>query len=343
MPRIHRNTESKTTLRDVAAQAGVSYQTVSRVLNGSGPVAEDTRQRVQQVIDALNYRPSKFAQVLGSRSSRTLAMITYGSWYSEIAAVIECALRAARVQDYDVLMSEVTNAATQDFVEALDAVTRWQPDGVILFAPLQCARYDVLSAASPGLPVVLIHNDQHASASPGVVLDHVQAVAQLARHVLALGHTAICEIRGPDGWHASSERHEGLLQALGEAGLAPLRSVAGDWTAEGGYRGARMLLAGGADFTAIVAADDNTAIGAIRALAEAGLRVPEDVSVVGFDDIALAAYTCPPLTTARQDFAAIGEMAVRYLLERIQHPEAPPARVLITPEIIIRGSTGPRR
>lgn len=326
---------------DVARLAGVSYQTVSRVINDHPYVSKETRQRVQAAIEALGYRPSKAATKLASKSSKMIAIILYGIWlpgWAEVALNVEL---AAKTSGFDVILINITEPR-QQLIEALQNVKAWAVDGLITIVPVRGMSFAELRAICGNTPIVQI-DSQRAPDVPSVVIDDVYGTRQLVEHLLKLGHTQIAEISGPLEWFSAHTRHQACLDTLHAHRMAPPLFVQANWTASGGYQAARRLLAEGRSFTALVAANDSMALGAIRALHEAGLAVPQDVSVVGFDDIPEAAYFTPPLTTVRRNLIQLGVTGFEYLMQVMDDPDALPQQQVIVPRLIFRESTGPPR
>jgi LacI family transcriptional regulator len=331
----------RVTLNDVARRSGVSYQTVSRVINNHPYVAEETRTRVLKVIDDLGYHPNKAAKSLVTRRSQTLAIITYGMAYygpSQMLINIEAAAKAA---GYDLIFSTVQEASLQQFESAVRSLAGWQVDGIIAITPVADAACEQFAALCAGTPMVQI-DMRIGQQVPSVVIDQQHGARIITRHLIDLGHTAIAEISGPLNWYGAVARHLGWEQTIREAGCTPGPSLAGDWSAQSGYDAALKLIEQGATFTALVAGNDQMALGAIRALRMRGLRVPEDVSVTGFDNIPEAAFFEPSLTTIWQDFNLVGEKSVELLIARIENPDVPPEQRIIYPRLIVRESTSAR-
>jgi LacI family transcriptional regulator len=322
----------------------VSYQTVSRVINDHPYVADDTRQRVLKAIEELDYRPNRAAQSLAGHRSRTLGMITFGlSNYGPAQMMINIE-HAAREAGYDLIFVNASDAQLGSMRTAVDHVRRWEVDGLLLITPVQGITYAELQALCGNSPIVQIGTLPGADA-PSVIVDQELGTRSLVEHLIRLGHRRFAEIRGPWHWHDAQARHESLKATLAGAGLAVGPSTDGDWSPQNGYDAACALVrrrgSGAADFTALVVANDQMAIGAIRALQEHGLRVPDDVSVVGFDDIPEAAFTNPPLTTVRQEFDQMGQQGVEYLIEIIADPGMPRGQRVIPPHLVLRESSAP--
>jgi LacI family transcriptional regulator len=328
----------RTTLYDVARRSGVSYQTVSRVINQHPSVSDETRERVQRAIIELDYRPNRAAQSLAGTKSRTLAMVTYGlNNYGPAQMVINIE-QACRAAGYDLIFTNVADHHLTTLNGSIEYIRRWDMDGLLLITPVEGLSYDHLAAMFGNIPVALI-GTRMGSSAPSVVVDQMAGTRQITTHLIELGHTHICEISGPPQWFDAQERHESWLETLQSHGLTPGASIMGDWSAKSGYAAARTLLTSGERFTALVVANDQMAMGAIHALREHGLSVPHDISVAGFDDIPEAAFFGPPLTTIRQDFAKLGRQGVEHLIQRINNPGHHSKQDVITPQLIVRQST----
>ncbi|HKG91792.1 MAG TPA: LacI family DNA-binding transcriptional regulator [Gemmatimonadaceae bacterium] len=319
----------KPTIRDVAREAGVSVATVSRVLNGSGPVHEDTRERIRAVARALRYVPDSAARSLITRRTETLGVVLpdlYGEFFSEVMRGLD---QAARRRGYHVLVS--SSHADRAEIEAAVGAMMGRVDGMVVMAPDVDAA--ALAANLPeSLPVVLLNSglggEDDAGATNGgtaaasipfdvVDVDNYGGARGAVRHLIALGHSRVAIIKGSERNHDARERLRGYRDALAGAGLeAPPRwEIAGDFTEGAGHEAARRVVRMRPRPTALFAANDTMAIGALSALRESGARVPEDVAVVGFDDIPLARYMSPPLTSVHVDIARLGGRAVERLLE----------------------------
>jgi DNA-binding LacI/PurR family transcriptional regulator len=212
-------------------------------------------------------------------------------------------------------------------------------DGMILITPVPGIHYEDVGKGHSNIPVVLI-DAPFGLSTPSVVIDQGYGGRLVTQHLIDLGHRALCEISGPLDWSGAAVRHQSWIQTLQDAGYKPGQSIEGDWTAIGGYHAACKLLDSGTPFTGLVVGNDQMAMGALRALHERGLRIPQDVSVVGFDDIPEACCFEPPLTTVRQDFHMLSQQSIAYLVERIEHPDTPSEQRVIYPELIVRASTG---
>jgi DNA-binding LacI/PurR family transcriptional regulator len=333
----HMDKSKRITMIDVAKLAGVSHQTVSRVINEDSRVAPETRERVLDVIKRLNYRPSRLARGLAAHQSRTLAVISYGlSYYGPTQMMINIE-KAARNASYDIFFSNIDPTEELDILAVSQRVMEWSVDGVLLIAPVKDRHYRQMLVQFTNIPVLQIDIEANSTV-PSVIIDQYLGTYRITQHLLELGHRAIAEIRGPMDWHGAIARHQGFEDALKAEKLTAVASLEGNWTAESAYQCTENLLKE-KQFTAIVAANDQMALGVIACLREHQLSVPDDVSVVGFDDIPEARYFAPPLTTVQQDFSALGLKGIEYLLAMIENPEAAQGQYVIQPQIIIRQST----
>lgn len=322
---------------DVAELAGVSYQTVSRVVNNHPYVSKETLQRVQQAIETLGYRPNKAATKLASKSSKIIATILYGSWLpglTEIALNVEL---AAKTTGFDVILINITEPQKQ-LVEALENVKAWDVDGIILIVPVQGLTFDEVRRLSHNTPVVQI-DSQRVPDIPSVIIDETYGTQQMVEHLIQQGHTAFYEISGSLDWFNAQTRHQAVVDTFEAHGMVPPPTFEANWTVSAGYRAAKRILAEDRDFSAIICGNDSMAFGAIRALHEAGLSVPQDVSIVGFDDIPEAAYFFPPLTTVRRNLIQLGMAGFEHLMQVMDDSEAMAQQRVLLPRVIFREST----
>jgi DNA-binding LacI/PurR family transcriptional regulator len=332
----------RVTLGDVARAAGVSAQTVSRVVNNHPYVSNETRQRVMNMIHRLDYRPNRAARSLVTHRSCMIGIITFGIPHYGPAQMLTHIERVAKVRGYGVSFSSISIMTAEDVREAIANLGDHAIDGLVLLTPVSGVSYDDLVRVCGGIPFVQIDVEKGTQA-PSVVIDQGQGSQFITQHLIDLGHCAICEISGPRIWYGAQARHRSWQATMRAAGLTPGPSVEGDWSAQSGYEKVHELIAQGTVFTALVVGNDQMALGAMRALREHGLRIPEDVSVAGFDDMPEAAYFEPPLTTVRQDFAALGEQSMEYLVTLLEQPQTPVHQRVLYPEFIERASTGPAR
>jgi len=329
-------------MADVAKLAGVSHQTVSRVLNGHPSVRPDTRARVLQAVTELSYRPNGLARGLAQRRSRVLGVVSFDTILFGPASTLLGIERAARTAGYGISIVALERVDRTGVLNAVNALAGQAVDGVVIIAP-QMSAAAALHSLPPGMPAVAVEAGIDG-AIPAVAVDQVAGARLAVEHLLNLGHSTVWHIAGPNDWLEARDRTEGWRSMLEEAGRRVPPTITGDWSARSGFS-AGAALAGRPDVTAIFAANDQMALGLLRALHERGVRVPEEISVVGFDDIPEAEFLLPPLTTIRQDFDEVGRRSMALLLALIDSndggsgPWAPTARV--EPTLILRRSTAP--
>lgn len=326
-------------MHDVAARAGVSHQTVSRVLNGDPTVRPATRETVLEAVRALGYRRNRAARALVTRRTATVGVLAPGSALFGPTSTLVAVEGAAREAGYFVSVATVPGWAPEGIGRALEHFMEHGVEALVVIAPHDDA-VAALGRVGVEVPVVVV-----GPASPGgglhaVSVDQHRGARLATRHLLDLGHAGVAHVAGPADWIDARERLRGWTDELAADARAVPAPVLGDWTARSGYEAGRALLAGDLP-TAVFAANDQLALGLLRAFAEAGVRVPEDVSVVGFDDVDGSAYFHPPLTTVRQDFDALGRRCLALVVALLEG--AAPADELLEPHLVVRGSTAPPR
>jgi len=325
-------------IRDVARLAGVSHQTVSRVLNEHPSIRPQTKQRVQDAIAALDYRPNEAARALVTSRTRTIGVLsaTIGEFgpTSSIASIED----AGRAEGYSVTTLNLPETTPEAIGDAVRQLVREQVSGIVVLAP-QVRVFHVVRAMAVGVPFVSL---QTASGSDGFThsADQVAGARAVTEHLIELGHTDVLHLAGPQDWIEAESRMRGYLDAIREADLPTIPPIRGDWTADFGYFAGREL-ARRPDFTAVFAANDLMAIGLMHGFRDAGIEVPAQVSVVGFDDIPVAAHVWPPLTTVHQDFTGLGRRAVQILLAEIRGEQVPEFSAS-TPQLRLRSSSAAR-
>jgi LacI family transcriptional regulator len=332
----------RVTIRDVAAAAGVSYQTVSRVLNDRPDVAEETRRRVLQVIEELGYQPSAIARSLASRKTNTLGLITADfSDYFFTQVIIGAEVEARRSGYFFLLGSTERNPA--DEPEYLRLLTERQVDGILFARPsTEGDSEHLVSLVRQGVPLVTTAYYILGEKLTVVDVDNVDGGLQATGCLIQVGHRRIGMIMGPAGWKSVDDRAQGHKLALERAGIAFSESYVerGDWSLQGGYEAMKRLLRRVPDLTAVFAHNDWLAIGAMRALREAGRRLPGDMAIIGYDDLPVAAFTDPPLATMRQPMQQVGKVATKMLIELVEDPDAERKTVLLKAELVHRDSCG---
>ena len=331
-----------TIMRDVAKLAGVSHQTVSRVLNDHPHVRPETRLRVLEAMQSLNYRRNAAARTLVTRQSQTLGIVGFETTLFGPASLLYGIESAAREAGYLVSVATVRTLDRRPVLEAVDRLTQHAVDGIIAIAP-KAAVTSALAQAPGDLRRVAVGGGAgHGDRTPAVRIDNAGGARMATRHLLDLGHATVHHVAGPADWPEAAERIRGWRETLAEAGA---RVPAVDplwWNARSGYEQGRRLARDPA-VTAIFCANDRIALGVLRALHEAGRRVPAEVSVVGFDDMPDSGYFLPPLTTVRQDFGELGRRSLALLLDQLALPyaERSAEQVVVAPDLVVRSSTAP--
>ena len=330
------------TIRDVARKAGVSVATVSRVFNDSGPVNEATRHRIREVARELRYVPNSAARSLSMRRTGTLGVLLpdlHGEFFSEIIRGLD---QAVQRRHHHLLVSSSHNDRHE--VAAAIRAMRGRVDGIILMSPDVDAE-TLVDELPERVPVVLLNCAVRDERFDSLEIDNFGGARAMVEHLVACGHRRIAMIQGWARNHDAQERLRGYRAALRAAGLEPRPEweLPGDFSESAGHRGAVALLAQAERPTAVFAANDATAVGALSALRDAGVRVPEDLAVVGFDDVPIARYVSPPLTSVRVAVSELGARAADTLLAALaadaQHRRG---HVVLPTSLVVRGSCGCR-
>lgn len=325
-------------LLDVAARAGVSHQTVSRVLNDSPHVAPATREKVQRAIEELGYRRNMSARALATGRSHVIGVIAPSSTLYGPSAIVAGLSRAAREVAMTSTVDQVSDLNRASLLDAVDRLLGLGIAGLLMVLPLDAAAEVVRAVVPEGVAVVTV--DRPGKGGDGlaaVSVDQRRGAMLATTHLLEQGHSTVWHLAGPDDWNDSRAREAGWRDTLTAAGIEPPPLTRGDWSPASGYEAGRIL-ARIPDCTAVFCANDHMALGLARALHEAGRAIPGDVSLVGFDGVPESEYFSPPLTTVVQDFDAVGRAGVELLLEQIR--TGPSSRsVLIEPSLVVRASS----
>jgi DNA-binding LacI/PurR family transcriptional regulator len=329
-------------MADVAARAGVSHQTVSRVINGHPSVALETRERVEQAIAELGYRPNISARALVTGSTRTIGLVTVNiSQYGPAQTMIGLE-RAARAAGYSLSVAILDGAHGAEVREAVDRFVSQSVDAVIALSTYDDAA-EALQTVVTTVPLVAVQAGAGKNI-PAVAVDQEAGARMATRHLLDLGHRTVHHISGPADSQEARGRILGWRTELLAAGAQVPDMLRGDWTPSSGHAAGKEiadLIRNGVPVTAVFTGNDQMALGLFSSLNDEGLSVPDDVSVVGFDDLPEAPYFTPPLTTVRQDFAELGRRGVQLVLARLSGEDLRPD--LVAPELVVRSSTGPAR
>ena len=323
-------------MHDVARLAGVSHQTVSRVINDLPNIREETKQRVLDSMEQLQYRPNRAARALVTSRSRTIGILSASRTMYGPAASIQAIEDAASAAGYSVTTASISGYESTSIVRAIDRLLDQAIEGLVVIAP-QRRVFDTLAGMALRLPIVTLQSTG-TDGDRSLSVDQIMGARLATRHLIELGHRSIYHLAGPQDWIEAEARMTGFLDEMNAQDMPTTAPFLGDWTAEFGYFAGRELLRV-RDFTAIFAANDQMALGLMHAIRDARLDVPGDVSIVGFDDIPDAAHFWPPLTTVRQDFAELGRRCVALLLGGLDAGEQYDG--IIAPTLVVRGSTGP--
>ncbi|HEX2208965.1 MAG TPA: LacI family DNA-binding transcriptional regulator [Longimicrobium sp.] len=324
------------TIRDVAQRAGVSVTTVSRALNGTGPVSDEVRRRVEAASAELRYLPHATARSLITRRTNVFGVVLpdlFGEFFSEVIRGMD---PQAQQRGYHLLLSGSHDGLRE--IEFAVGAMRGRVDGMIVMSPDVCGA-DLAGCLPPDVPVVLLNCDVTGTDFNAINVDNYGGALEMVRHLVGMGHRRIAMVRGAEANFDAGERLRGFRAAIGEADGVEGIEAPGDFTEAGGYRAAMELFGGPNAPTAVFCANDAMAVGAISALRTAGRRVPDDVAVAGFDDIPIGRYLSPSLSSVRVDVNRMGARAVELLCHAIAG-DAPPAQELLETRLVIRRSCG---
>lgn len=329
-----------TTIKEVAARAGVSSATVSHVLNNTRYVSDVVKERVQRAMDEMGYRPNVLARSLRQGKTKTLGLILPDSanpFYAELGHALET---SAFLKNYNLILCNSDSAIDREHLY-FDLLLDKQVDGIILDTE-EKDPFDIKKRLPAEYPIVLVDRDFSENIFDTVLTDNTLGGYLATRYLIELGHRRIACVTGPMNLLGSVNRLQGYQKALTEFGILedPSLIYHGDFTASSGHEAAHHLLKLPGLPTAVFVGNDMMAIGFLRSSIEIGLRIPEEISIVGFDNLELGMYMHPTITSFAQPKEEIGEKAIQLLLNRIENPKTPPQRILIPPRIIIRESTG---
>lgn len=330
------------TLHDVARVAGVSHQTVSRVVNQHPNVSATVRERVLEAVRATGYRPNLSARALVMSRTRTIGVLVPATVEQGVTTKVQAIEHAARERGYSVV---VTSADVADPDASRAALGRLLAEGVEgVVSVIAHLGYAQLAHADYPLPHVIMCSETVADpdALDRALVERADETGARAvvKHLVGLGHRRIAHVSGPLDWIAATRRLQGYRHAMSEAGLEPLEPLVGDWSAGSGYEQGRLLCAR-PDITAVFAANDQMAVGVLHAAHDSAVAVPADLSIVGYDDVPESAHAWPPLTSVRKDEAELGRRALLALIAAMDPSAARAPMVPITPHLVIRESSGP--
>lgn len=330
-------TERGARMIDVARLAGVSQQTVSRVVNNHGNVSTDVRERVESAIKRLRYRRNPSARALATSRSHNLGIVSFGLAQYGPSVALTGIIEQARRSGYATNLVTLGDVDRSHMRAALDHLLADAVDGIIILAPIEAALH-AIEGIDTHVPLVAFEPGADAGTT-NVGTDEVLGAALATRHLLGLGHETVHQISGPEGWLGTRARLKGWAGELASAGLPSPEPIAGDWSTCSGYA-AGLAVAADPTITAVFVANDQMALGVISAIQACQLRVPEDISVIGFDDVPESPFFIPALTTLRVDFGEVGRLAVDRILSLMNGDAAEPIPRVI-PELVVRSSTAP--
>ncbi|QBR52864.1 transcriptional regulator RbsR [Erwinia sp. QL-Z3] len=330
-------------MKDVARLAGVSTSTVSHVINNNRFVSDAVREKVTTAISQLNYAPSALARSLKLNQTRTIGMLLTASsnpFYSEVVRGVE---RSCYERGYSLVLCN-TDGDENRMNRSLETLLQKRVDGLLIMCTESHIPSVEILTRYPSIPSVMMDWSPFDGGSD-IIQDNSLLGGEMAtRHLISRGYTRIACIAGPQDKTPARLRLEGFHQAMKQAGLPVLPGyiVAGDLEFEGGYNAMNQLLALNPLPQAVFTSNDAMAVGVYHALYQAGLSVPQDIAVIGYDDIELARYMTPPLTTIHQPKDELGELAIDTLLHRLAEPGGSQQLLVLTPELVERGSVGER-
>jgi DNA-binding LacI/PurR family transcriptional regulator len=327
-------TPRRPVMADVARLAGVSHQTVSRVINGSANIRPSTRERVQRAIADLGYHPNTAARALVTRRSKIIGIIGSNTALYGPASVQFSIQDAARAAGYFTSLVTLAAVTHDELRAALAYLSRQSVEAIVMIVTQQEALAVVRSEATT-IPLIVVEGEL-SGRGLSVGVDQVEGARLATQHLVDLGHRDIVHVSGPLTWTEARARRAGYIEVMQAARLQVRADFEGDWSPARGYTIGRELVRRN-DFSAVFVANDQMAIGILHAFAQAGIAVPDDVSLIGFDDVPEAAYLNPALSTVRQDFHAVGQRAIELLTAVIDGVS--PATPLLSPELVVRDST----
>jgi DNA-binding LacI/PurR family transcriptional regulator len=325
-------------MADVAKHAGVSTQTVSRVANGLANVEDVTRERVLHAMRVVGYRPNRAARALRTGRFRNIGVTMFNlSSYGNMRTLDSIAVAASRA-GYSITLMPVEHPTQRNVSSAFANLLEQAVDGFILVVEAHLIDNAELEIPA-GLPVVVIDSLARED-YPVVDNDQVEGARLATQHLLDLGHATVWHVAGPHLSHAATRREESWRATLTAAGRAVPPVLRGDWSTASGYE-VGLDLAEQSDVTAVFAGNDQMALGVMQALHERGRQVPDDVSIVGYDDLAEAGYFWPPLTTIHQHFESVGQRSIEILIDEVENGRVTPMLSIVPVRLVVRGSTAP--
>jgi len=325
----------KANIYDVAELAGVSHQTVSRVLNNHSSLRPATREKVEKAIAKLEYRPNQAARQLVTSQSRLIGLLVSGTELYGPSGILKSIESEARTEGYSVITISVISRSRESWVDAIGQLRGLNIDGIITVA-LPREVIDEVKAALPDAALVVV--DTEPSKDLDVInIDNLNGGLLATNHLIELGHTKIAHITGPANQYESEMRKDGYLRAMKKADLKT-QVLSGDWSISTGLKLGEQIFSSKDLPTAIFCSNDHLSLGVIKAASQRGLRIPEDISLIGFDDIPEAEYFLPSLTTVKQDFIELGKIVIAKALSNLKE-KSKNETLFMQPTLIVRNST----
>jgi DNA-binding LacI/PurR family transcriptional regulator len=347
MPSNFRRRNQRITIKDVARVSGVSTQTVSRVLNDRPDVSDETRHKVKKIINELDYQPSALARSLIHQRSFTIGVVIYGLKYVGVNLTLAGIIEQAQVFGYNLLIKEIASLAIEDVQPVIRELLASEVEGILYAVQEWGDNWRIIrqQLATPPVPMVFLKYRAQPNFCT-ISIDNHLGGCMATQHLLDIGRRKIAHISGPEKWQETITRHQGWLDTLHAAGITvENRQVyVGDWTSTSGEEALLELLESFPEMDGIFAANDQMALGVIHLAAKKGIKIPDDIALVGFDDISEAPFFTPSLTTIRQDFDQLGSLAIKKLLQTFEHKPLNPVEylsdsIVLKPQLIVREST----
>jgi DNA-binding LacI/PurR family transcriptional regulator len=341
-PSVPRERQHRVTIKEIAQMTGVSAQTVSRVINNRPDVSPETRRAVEAVIEEHGFQPSAVARSLVQRRSQMLGVIAAGLKYFGVAQTVNGIAEAAEAAGYSIILKELGSFDLPDISPVVDFFVAHRVEGIIFAPPQMGANITHLQESLPrSTPPVVFLKAEPSPSYPTIGIDNIAAARMATEHLVRLGRTRVAHLGGPLEWREARDRRDGWLAALTDAGLRPGPVATGDWTSASGAAAFEQMLEMDPAVDALFAASDQMALGALHVANARGMRIPEQLAVVGFDGLPESAQFTPSLTTVRQPLTELGATAVRELIEVINAEAASPAGYHLLPVQLVIGESAP--
>lgn len=334
--------QHRVTIKEIAAMTGVSTQTVSRVINKRPDVSPETRRAVEAAIAEHGFQPSAVARSLVQRRSQMIGVIVAGLKYYGVAQTVNGMAEATEAAGYSIILKELASFDVPDIVPVVDFFVAHRVEGIIFAPPQMGANVRHLQEQlPPSTPPVIFLKAEPSAQFTSIGIDNVEAAKAATRHLISLGRRRIAHLGGPLEWREARDRRDGWLAALAEAGLQPGPMATGDWEASSGNAAFVRILDADPEVDGLFAASDQMALGALHVANTRGIRIPEQLAVVGFDGLPEASEFTPSLTTMYQPLKEIGRLAVQELVASLRADQSPDAKAIFVPTQMLLGDSAP--